>query len=201
MDREFGLPLAGLCPDSTEAPGVDLSFEGARAGGKALLMKRLVQALVDSLKEEGFRVELKETLPPSFSAEQARRLLKEEGYFAVIWGTVTEIGGEVSVDLKVLRKDWDGPHHTYTAGALSDWPKIEDRAGEALLATLFEKQKVLEVKVSGNLRVDEEVILEKVSIKSGEFLAPEKVRNDLKAIYKLGYFEDVKADISERDGG
>ncbi|OAQ20521.1 Outer membrane protein assembly factor YaeT precursor [Thermosulfurimonas dismutans] len=168
---------------------------------RPLLMKRLREALADSLKGEGFRVEVNETLPPSFSAQEARKLLEKEGYFAVIWGTVTEIGGEVSVDLEVLRKDWENPHHTYTAGALSDWPEIEDRAGEALLATLLEKQKVLEIKVSGNLRVDEEVILEKVSVKPGEFLDPEKVRKDLKAIYKLGYFEDVKADVTEKEGG
>ncbi len=55
-----------------------------------------------------------------------------------------------------------------------------------------------EVRVRGNLRVEEGLILRKVGSKPGAPLDPAQVRRDIQAIYGLGYFEDV---VAELDGG
>ncbi|MBX6422156.1 outer membrane protein assembly factor BamA [Thermosulfurimonas sp. F29] len=166
---------------------------------RPLLVKRLVEAVAERLREEGFRVEIREGPPPA--GERLRRLLEEEGFFAAAWGSITELGGRVSLDFSFLRRDWETPRHTYISGVLSDWPELENQAAEALSAGILEKQKVVQVRVKGNLRVDDEVILAKVSVKAGEYLDPLKVRRDIKAIYKLGYFEDVRAEVEKGQGG
>ncbi|MFA4904910.1 MAG: BamA/TamA family outer membrane protein [Candidatus Margulisiibacteriota bacterium] len=45
--------------------------------------------------------------------------------------------------------------------------------------------------VRGNHTIPQREILDAVFSKTGEALDPERIRNDLKAIYALGYFEDV----------
>ncbi len=178
-------------------PLVLFSFQSFGPAKRPLLLKRLTETLKASLEESGFQVQLK--AEPG-SASKARALL-EEGNLAAVWGTVTEIDHQVSLDLWVLRKDWDTPRPLYLTGKISQWPELESRAGEALAAALLEKKKVLEIRVAGNLRVDEEVILSKVGVKTGEYLDPAQIREDIKNIYKLGYFEDVKADLQEKDQG
>ena len=166
---------------------------------RPMLLKRLEESLTDYLREQGFRVKIRAGPPPT--PQKIRQILEEEGAVVAVWGTVTEIGGQVSFDFSFLRRDWEAPRHAYVAGALSDWPELEDQAGEVLVAGILEKKRVVAVRVAGNMRVDKEVILDKVSLKPGDFLDLTKIRQDIKNIYQLGYFEDVQADVEESPQG
>ncbi|WP_235840332.1 outer membrane protein assembly factor BamA [Citrifermentans pelophilum] len=61
--------------------------------------------------------------------------------------------------------------------------------------------KITAIKVSGNRRIETAVIMPALRVKAGEALDPEKVDADLKTIYQLGYFKDVKAQTEPADGG
>jgi len=67
-------------------------------------------------------------------------------------------------------------------------------AASALAAA---EQLLTGVTVRGNLRVEEGLILQKVSSRAGEAHDPARVREDIAAIYSLGYFEDI---VVELDG-
>ena len=54
-----------------------------------------------------------------------------------------------------------------------------------------------DVRVRGNLRVESGLILQQVSSKTGEPYAVETVREDIRAIYQLGYFEDIEVELEE----
>ncbi|OGC06367.1 hypothetical protein A2230_05205 [candidate division WOR-1 bacterium RIFOXYA2_FULL_36_21] len=55
--------------------------------------------------------------------------------------------------------------------------------------------KITALVVSGNFHIKTDQILGVVFSKVGDSLDEEKVQNDLKAIYALGYFDDVKVDF------
>jgi outer membrane protein insertion porin family len=57
-----------------------------------------------------------------------------------------------------------------------------------------------EIVVFGNERVDKRIILKEIKSKVGEPFSPERVREDIKAIYRLGYFRDVQVDVAETKG-
>ncbi len=59
---------------------------------------------------------------------------------------------------------------------------------------------IKEIVVFGNERVDKRIILKEIKSKIGEPFSPERVREDIKAIYRLGYFRDVQADVAETKG-
>ncbi len=63
------------------------------------------------------------------------------------------------------------------------------------------EQRISAVAIKGNLRVETAAIMLAVSCKAGELLDPERVDADVKAIYKLGHFQDVKADTEQGASG
>ena len=71
-----------------------------------------------------------------------------------------------------------------------------DKTGSEVAA-----EKVTAVKITGNRRIEVATIMRAVRVKAGDQLDPEKVDADLRAIYKLGHFSDVKAQTDKADGG
>ncbi|HWR89991.1 MAG TPA: outer membrane protein assembly factor BamA [Dissulfurispiraceae bacterium] len=57
------------------------------------------------------------------------------------------------------------------------------------------------IEVKGLKRIDEAAIRAKLSQKIREPLAQEKTSEDIKSIYKMGYFDDVKVEIEPFEGG
>ena len=64
-----------------------------------------------------------------------------------------------------------------------------------------EGEKIVDLKVRGNRRVESAAILNAIRLKAGETLYAEKVDADVRAIYKLGQFQDVKAETEAAEGG
>ncbi|HEX8949285.1 MAG TPA: outer membrane protein assembly factor BamA [Dissulfurispiraceae bacterium] len=60
---------------------------------------------------------------------------------------------------------------------------------------------VTAIEVKGLKRIEEGSIRAKVSQKIGEPLSHDKTTEDIKTIYKMGYFDDVKVDIEPFEGG
>lgn len=60
---------------------------------------------------------------------------------------------------------------------------------------------VTALEVKGLKRIEEGALKPKISQKIGEPLSNEKVSEDIKAIYRMGYFDDVRVDIDPFEGG
>ncbi|PHR24671.1 MAG: outer membrane protein assembly factor BamA [Desulfotalea sp.] len=54
---------------------------------------------------------------------------------------------------------------------------------------------------AGNKRIDSGAILRKIETKSGDIYNQVTLRKDLKAIYRMGYFNDVQIDVSDGPNG
>ena len=60
-----------------------------------------------------------------------------------------------------------------------------------------EKVRLKEIKITGNVRVEDDGIRLHLKSRSGENFDPAVVEQDVKAIYRMGYFEDVQAELSQ----
>lgn len=172
----------------------------------------LRDTLTQQLKEEGVPVaEAEETrkaiaglgITTVETEAQARTLGQKLRANRVIYGTFSKVGNHISVDAKlvdvqgakkteVLVADEDGLENL--AAALN---KIRQQATVHLLA----KAIIAEVRVRGNERIEAEAIKSAVKSAKGEVLRPAQLRDDVKAIYQLGYFEEVQAEESDGPGG
>lgn len=59
-----------------------------------------------------------------------------------------------------------------------------------------EPTRLKDVKIQGNLRVEEEGIRLHVQARPGDRFDPEVVEKDVKSIYRMGFFDDVQAELS-----
>ncbi|MEK7678710.1 MAG: outer membrane protein assembly factor BamA, partial [Deltaproteobacteria bacterium] len=57
------------------------------------------------------------------------------------------------------------------------------------------------IAVSGNRRVDTAAVMKKITSRTGEPFSPDDVREDIRAIYSTGFFDDVYADLSDTNSG
>lgn len=64
-----------------------------------------------------------------------------------------------------------------------------------------EGEKLLEVQINGNRRIESAAILNVVKFKAGDTLYTDKTDADIRAIYKLGYFQDVQASVDQSEKG
>jgi outer membrane protein insertion porin family len=57
------------------------------------------------------------------------------------------------------------------------------------------------IEIRGLKRIDESAVKNKITQRQGETISQEKTNDDIKNIYKLGYFDDVRAEIEPFEGG
>lgn len=66
---------------------------------------------------------------------------------------------------------------------------------------MAEGEKITEVAVKGNRRIESAAILNAIKLKAGDTLYSDKTDADLRAIYKLGHFQDVQVSLEQTDKG
>ena len=68
----------------------------------------------------------------------------------------------------------------------------------------FSEDKEIRVKLielKGNKKIDTVTILSKISLKEGSLFSPEQIREDIKTIYRMGYFDRVEVETEGLEGG
>ena len=76
----------------------------------------------------------------------------------------------------------------------------EKAAADKSVAEKPAENRISAIKIVGNHRIETAAIMPAVQVKAGDPLDPEKVDADIRAIYKLGHFTDVKADTEVKNG-
>jgi len=141
------------------------------------------------------------TWPPA--REALEKVAEESGYDNVTAGSVTYIGSQVSVDLKVFDLfDPDNPKYFYReASSPQEIDAVIAELMDEVVAFSERQQLIATITPEGNSRIDSGAILRKIQSKSGEPYDQEALRADLKAIFKMGYFDDVQIDVKDGDAG
>ena len=57
------------------------------------------------------------------------------------------------------------------------------------------------IAVVGNKRVDTAAIMKKLTSRASEPFSPDDVKEDIRAIFSTGFFDDVSADLSDTTSG
>lgn len=70
-----------------------------------------------------------------------------------------------------------------------------------VLAQAQDPEGVVKVEVTGNERIDTAFISNNIKTKAGDAYNLDKLRDDMKNIYKTGFFSDVQIDVKDTDKG
>jgi outer membrane protein insertion porin family len=121
----------------------------------------------------------------------------------LVTGNLTLIGSQISVDVKLF--DLLSPNNPTYYFQTADSP---EGLQEALNKIVFDIEqyigrdfRIASISPEGNKRIDSGAILRKIKSKPGDTYSQAALREDLKAIYSMGYFNDVQIDVSDTQKG
>ena len=206
----FVLLASSLCQASQQSTAF-LPFKINSVGNSQEMMTEADAGLFQALADEGVSPISRETAsrladynaawPPPNSVLE--KVTTSTGYANVAVGTITVIGNRLSIDFKVV--DTLSPstpayfyRHAIERSALQN--DIDDLVIEILTYTDRE-HRIAAITPEGNKRVDSGAILRKIRTKTGDIYDPSILREDLKAIYGMGYFNDVQIDLEDSEKG
>ncbi len=121
----------------------------------------------------------------------------------VIWGRFEGSGQQFAISAKMIDLYGKTPlsrFHQDGAG-IENLPLTVEKLSTDIILKLFKKEKVAEVIVKGNERIETDAIKRVIATKPGDVYLARSLSKDLKTIYAMGYFEDIRIESEEGPDG
>ncbi|MBT4364400.1 MAG: outer membrane protein assembly factor BamA [Desulfobacteraceae bacterium] len=139
------------------------------------------------------------------SAEEIKQTGVELGVDYVIWGSITFIGEKFSIDARLAETAYKTmPIPLFSEGeGVSNINENIKNLSDNLGNIIFKREKIAEIRVEGNKRIEEDAILRVIKTKPGNVYRSENLSEDLKLVYSMGegYFEDIRIEFEEGPKG
>ncbi len=155
-----------------------------------------LEELSSQALNKGLDIELK-----SLPFKKALSFLRTGHVYLIAHVNWFAIGNQVSVDWELKKIGTKEPFYFYVTGSKDNLTDIAIQTLKHLESIAVGKVLIEDIKVSGNLNIGPDLILSVVKLKPGDILDLKKVDESLKAIYNLGYFENVEAYLEEGEKG
>jgi outer membrane protein insertion porin family len=201
------LPMSAF---AVETPRVlILPFEVFSQENLADLGAEIPQVMQAQLGEEGALVTVidaasSRALGTSLETEEQKRSLgRERGADYVIWGTLTQIGRTFSLETRLVSPYGDDRPASY----IKDGTRLAALSGiisgmvDEMGLVIFRWQRVAEVVVTGNKRIEADAIRRNMKTGRGDIFRTKAISEDIRSIYKMGYFKDVRVEADDGPDG
>ncbi|MFZ5774729.1 MAG: outer membrane protein assembly factor BamA [Thermodesulfobacteriota bacterium] len=142
-----------------------------------------------------------ESWPPRREAMTSLALAPSTAYVAT--GSITRLGEQISLDFVVMDAlGGTAPKHLYqTSSSEADLKRAVNQLANDILGHTGQLHLIRTVAITGNKRTDSGAILRHVKSQAGDRFAPELLREDIKAIFQMGYFDDVQILVEDAGKG
>lgn len=142
----------------------------------------------------------------SFSSQDVeimRRLMREHNAQAVVWGTVSFIGENYSLDARLLKNEAGSTARAFSDSGkgLTSLPNTLSALSQEAAVTVLSGKRIDTITIQGNKRIEKDAITRVMSSRPGDVFVTEKVSNDLKAIYRMGYFDQITINSQTTSNG
>jgi len=131
------------------------------------------------------------------------RLAMQTGADYVVRGSLTWIGQNFSLDARLLSSAGDRPAKVFSAVGLGveNLPGVVKKMARDMGLTIFKRQRIADVEVQGNQRIETDAIRRVIKTRAGDVFLAKNAADDLKAVYGMGYFDDVQIRAEPRTDG
>ena len=188
---------------------VILPFEIHSSDDYSNLQTGIPEVLKKHLKQDGVTVldvdEQKGLSPENTSKgkNQIRNLGMENGADHIIWGSMTWIGKQFSLDIKMMEVFGGGAPIVFSKGGMGieNLPHAVKKLAGDMSLKLFKREVIIEIIITGNKRIEADAIKRVIVAAPGDVFIPKKLSNDLKTVYSMGYFEDVRIEAESTSKG
>ncbi|MBI5590078.1 MAG: outer membrane protein assembly factor BamA [Deltaproteobacteria bacterium] len=135
--------------------------------------------------------------------EAIRSLGSQKNADVIIWGSLTWLGQNFSLDARMVEVSSDkSPASFFSDGeGVENLPTAVKSLSDAISSRLFKREKIAEIRVNGNKRIEQDAIKRIVKTQPGDTFLAKNLSEDLKAIYSMGYFDDVRVESEDSTAG
>lgn len=173
------------------------------------LQSEIPEAIAKNLEQEGARVlVLDRDSVPAWqerveSIEQIRKLGLQTGAEYILWGSLTWIGQQFSLDLKLISSLKDQKPNLFSKAGkgIENLPATVKEIVKDISFVIFKREIIVEVLIKGNDRIEEDAINRVIKTKPGDIYNLKSLSQDLKAIYSMGYFDDIRIEAETKPQG
>jgi len=184
-----------------------MPFEIYSKGDGSAIHDSLYKSLIEELKKE----KLVEVIPADkysrsnikFDKRQAIEVGKKMGVNFVVYGSLTQLGENLSLDAKIVdvSKGIALSDFSTSGKGLADISAMAITLKTEILSRAGLIQKVVKIEIKGNRKIEASAILQQIKSKVGSPFWEADISADIKTIFKMGFFLDVTADaISTPEG-
>ncbi len=172
------------------------------------LETQMAGILAQALTAQGMKtVTGEEMASPAGSIDRKPKSLRQLGikYGAdyVLWGSLTWFEQQYSLDIKVLETFGQKGVETFFAegNRIDSLFETLRMTARRIALKVLDQQLIARVQIAGNDRIESDAIRRVIRVKGGDLLKADAVADDIRHIYKMGYFDDVRAELSESPEG
>ena len=194
---------AGAAAQETAVRVAVLPFEILGPEASPDLADEIAQVIGNFLVQEGaVSVPLSGVATPA-DTDGIRSVGIENGTDYVVWGSFTRVGGKFSLDARLIESfGQSAPHAFFVPGdRMEELPALVKGLARDIGLKLFRREKVAAVQVTGNQRIEADAIKTKIKTRPGDVYLARNLAQDLKAVYGMGYFEDIRVAAEDGQGG
>ena len=192
--------IAGVANAQQTVRVIILPFEVYAQEDLSYLKQQIPQVIKTQLEQEGARVLIldNQTIASrqlrTDSVSAIRQIGVETGAQYVVWGSLTWLGQNFSLDSKLLSSDKVEDPHVFSAEGegVENLPATVKTLVQAMALKLFKREMIAEVQIKGNQRIEEDAIRRILKIKKGDVYNLKNISDELKAVYGMGYFDDIR---------
>ena len=139
--------------------------------------------------------------PPPAAA--ISRVADATGADYVVVGSLNKLGRQISVDCAIFDVlAPTKPHSTFReAESMEELDRVTGEIVGTMLTFSNRSATVAAIAPEGNERIDAGAILQKISTKPGDLYDPATLRQDLKNVFAMGYFDNVEIEATDTETG
>jgi outer membrane protein insertion porin family len=175
----------------------------------AYLQTDIPKVIGEHLQSEGaVLVEMQDSIPTEATSipsdvNELRKMGLDAGADSVIWGSMTRIGNHISLDTSMVETVGTKPvQSVYEAGSgMESLRMVAKQTAEKLAQQLFYRERISQVRIEGNRRIESDAIERVIRTTTGDLIRAGDLSQDVKNIYKMGYFDDIRVEAEDTDEG
>lgn len=185
-----------------------LPFDVYSDKGAADLQKQLQTILIsDLVKTNSFQIIPRDAYTSLISGKRideklAQTVGEKIKADTVLMGSLTQFGRSISIDAKVLQiKSKKSQSVFVQSDSVDNLSKLSAQLTDRIILMASGGRRIASVHVKGNLKIEEKAILNVIKSSKGSNFSEAELTSDIKDIFKMGYFGDVKADVEDTPEG
>ena len=123
---------------------------------------------------------------------------KESGANYVIMGSLSAFGEQISVDARVIDvQEGKVLHAVFAQGkGIAAISSISAQLRTTILLKIAADMRIAKIEFTGNRKIESSALGQVIKSARGNLFSEAELTSDVKAIYKMGYFDDVAVDVT-----